>query len=140
MRDELLQHVRRELSVADVEAKIRLPGRSHIHLAGQIVLHYCLGGIFEALKIALHMGRREHAIAIDVDEVDIRFGEPQQGQFFAGLAVFRKVTVFANVTCVLAVAGDTIVLHKALAAVLTGIGSLAGVYVVAVVQGNLWEK
>jgi len=38
------------------------------------------------------------------------------------------MTIFAYITRVFAITGDTIVLYKTLATVLTGIGSFAGIY------------
>jgi len=101
------------------------------------VLHNGFRGIFKALEVTLYMCRWKDTIAIDVDKVDIRFCETQQSQLLAGLSIFGKMTIFAYITRVFAITGDTIVLYKTLATMLTGIGSFAGIYVVAVVQGYL---
>jgi len=49
------------------------------------------------------------------------------------------VTIFTYITRVFAITGDSIVLYKAFATMLTGIGSFARIYVVAVVQGDLLD-
>jgi len=103
------------------------------------VLHNRFGGILKALEIALDMGRWKNTIAIDIDEIDIRFGEAQECQLLAGLSILGKVTIFTYITRVFAITGDSIVLYKAFATMLTGIGSFARIYVVAVVQGDLLE-
>lgn len=139
MWDKFLQHVGWKFPISDVEAEVRFPGGSHIHLTGQIVLHNRFGGILKALEIALDMGRWKNTIAIDIDEIDIWFGEAQECQLFAGLSVLGKVTIFTYITRVLAITGDSIVLYKAFATMLTGIGSFARIYVVAVVQGDLLD-
>jgi len=101
------------------------------------VLYNGFCGIFKALEVTLYMSRWKDTIAIDVDKVDIRFCETQQSQLLAGLPIFRKMAVFAYITRVFAITGDTIVFYKTLATMLTGIGSFAWIYVVAVVQGDL---
>lgn len=140
VRNKFLQHVRWEFSVADIETEIGFSSGSNIHLAGQVVFDNRLGGVLQTLEITFDVSRGENSIAVNVDEVDVRFGEAEKGQLLAGFSVLGEVTVFANVPGVLAVAGDAIVLDKTLAAVLAGVGPLTGIDIVAIIQSNLIKR
>lgn len=129
--------MRREFSVADIEAEIGFSGGSNIHLAGQVVFDNRLGGVLQALEITFDVGRGEYSIAVDVNEIDVRLGEAEKGQLLAGFSILGEVTVLANVPGVLAVAGDAIVLDETLSTVFAGVGPLAGINVVAIIQSNL---
>lgn len=73
MRHQFLQHLGAELPILDAETEVFLRGRSHVYLTGQVVFHDGLGGVFEALELATDVSRREPAVAVDVDQVNVGF-------------------------------------------------------------------
>ena len=137
MRDQLLQHLRTKLPVLYVKAKVLIRRRPHIDLRRQVVLHDRFGRVCQTLKVTLDPCRRKHSITVNVNRVNVRLGVPEQRQLLTSLAELGKMAVLANVARVLAVTDDTVILYRTLATMLAGVGLLARIHVLAVVERDI---